>query len=99
MEDELDNVKREILKLLSEKTKFSQENETLRRALLSDVMPSLPDSDQKSPNVSKRSQDRSSPDGQVGFPSNEILLCPDISNSKFLGGCLIDEIIVLFCTR
>ena len=97
LEDELDIVKKEILKILSEKTKCSKENAELKKALATDV--SLTFNDAEMTNVpiptpthslstpsnimsTKKIQDRYSPDGQEDLSKISTNLFSKIETTK-----------------
>jgi hypothetical protein len=96
LEDELDIVKKEILKILSEKSKCSKENAELKKALvMTDLIPlTLSPQEVGSTGLAdpgltcladpKKLQDRYSPDGQedLSIKSSSIKFVGDVESKK-----------------
>ena len=95
LEDELDIVKKEILKILSEKTKCSKENAELKKALATDVSLTFNDAETtivpipthslSTPSTlmsTKKMQDRYSPDGQEDLSKISTNLFSKIETTK-----------------
>ena len=95
LEDELDVVKKEILKILYEKTKCSKENAELKKALATDVSLTFNDAETtilpipthslSTPSTlvsTKKMQDRYSPDGQEDLSKISTNLFSKIETTK-----------------